>query len=301
MLVRLAAFHRDLLAYHHVMSCRCAKWLGYGVSAVALAILPAVYPAEADDEVVDVELVLAVDVSLSMSPEELVIQRDGYAAALTEPVVLNAIADGAHGKIAVTYVEWAGQSTQHIIVPWKVISSPADAAQFVRLMTASPPRSARRTSIAAALDFTARLFDDSGFRGTKRVIDVSGDGPNNQGDVVEAARNRVTSKGITINGLPLMTNRNGMITPYDISNLDDYYADCVIGGPGAFMIPVNSWSQFPEAIRRKLVLELAGAGSGWHVAMEAAQPPVVRAAAEVKADCLIGEKIWQNRGWIDLP
>lgn len=270
------------------------------MSAIALALPMFAAPAQAGDEIVDVELVLAVDVSLSMSPEELVIQRDGYAAALTDKAVLNAIAEGAHGKIAVTFVEWAGQSTQQVIVPWQVISSPADAAGFVGRMTANPPRSARRTSIAAALDFTARLFDDSGFRGMKRVIDVSGDGPNNQGDMVEAARNRVTQMGITINGLPLMTNRNGMITPYDISNLDDYYTDCVIGGPGAFMVPVNSWSQFPEAIRRKLVLELAGADSRSYAAMEATHPPLIRTAAEVKTDCLIGEKIWQNRGWIDL-
>lgn len=270
------------------------------MSAVTLALPVFASPAQAGDEIVDVELVLAVDVSLSMSPEELVIQRDGYAAALTDPMVLRAIAEGVHGKIAVTFVEWAGQSTQQIIVPWQVISSPSDAAAFVKQMTANPPRSARRTSIAAALDFTAQLFDDSGFRGMKRVIDVSGDGPNNQGDMVEAARNRVTQKGITINGLPLMTSRNGMITPYDISDLDNYYTDCVIGGPGAFMIPVNSWSQFPEAIRRKLVLELAGPGSRSYAMMQAAYPPVIRVAAEVKADCLIGEKIWQNRGWIDL-
>ncbi len=275
------------------MSCRFATRLRYGALALTLALGLCVAPAFADDEPVDVELVLAVDVSLSMSAQELVIQRDGYAAALTDPAVLRAIADGAHGKIAVTYVEWAGQSTQLVVVEWREIASPADAAAFVRLMTANPPRSARRTSIAAALDFSARLFAGNGFRGAKRVIDVSGDGPNNQGDRVVAARDRAVAQGITINGLPLMTNREGLITPFDIADLDQYYADCVIGGPGAFVIPVNAWPQFGEAVRRKLVLELARDD-------ELAPPRVVQVAAQPGTDCLIGEKIWRNRGWIDL-
>ncbi len=213
--------------------------------------------AAGGEEIVDVELVLAVDVSLSMSPDELIIQRDGYAAALTDPVVLGAILDGAHGKIAVTYLEWAGASAQQVVVPWSVIASPEDARAFVARMTATPPRSARRTSISAAIEFAATQFDSSGFRGMKRVIDVSGDGPNNQGGAVHLARNKVVETGITINGLPLMTNGGGMATAYDITNLDKYYADCVIGGPGAFMIPVNDW----VAVSRSHPAQ-AGAGTG---------------------------------------
>ena len=256
--------------------------------------------AAGGDEIVDVELVLAVDVSLSMSPDELIIQRDGYAAALTDPVVLGAILDGAHGKIAVTYLEWAGASAQQVVVPWSVIASPEDARAFVARMTATPPRSARRTSISAAIEFAATQFDSSDFRGMKRVIDVSGDGPNNQGGAVHLARNKVVETGITINGLPLMTNGGGMATAYDITNLDKYYADCVIGGPGAFMIPVNDWSQFPEAIRRKLVLELADSRHPLRSAMEAEFPPVVPALASFASDCEIGEKMWNNRSWMDL-
>ena len=282
------------------MSQRFARLTTLVAGVLATALLAPKDAARADDEIVDVELILAVDVSLSMSPEELVIQRDGYAAALTDKAVLGAIAAGAHGKIAVTYVEWAGQYVQHVVVPWSVISSPADAETFVKQMTATPPRSARRTSIAAALDFAGKLFEDSGFRGMKRIIDVSGDGPNNQGNHVEKARDRIVRRGVTINGLPLMTNGNGMITPYDIANLDDYYTDCVIGGPGAFMIPVNSWSQFPEAIRRKLVLELAAADHPLRTAMEADRPPVVLARNGPKSDCQIGEKMWNNRGWMDF-
>lgn len=249
-----------------------------------------------DDEVVDVELVLAVDVSLSMSPTELDIQRDGYAAALVHEQVVRAIKDGVHGKIAVTYFEWAGDYTQHVVVPWTRISSEAEAQAFVAQMTANPPRSARRTSISGALLYADKLFDDNGFRGLKRVIDVSGDGPNNQGEPVDLTRDDITAKGITINGLPLMT-RGGFASSFDVDDLDLYYQNCVIGGPGAFVIPVNDWAQFPEAIRRKLVLELADAPPAWPpaAAHDGQDLPVVLAQATPGFDCQIGEKIWQNR------
>jgi hypothetical protein len=248
-------------------------------------------------EPVDIELVLAVDVSLSMSPMELNIQRDGYAAALTHDRVLQAIAEGAYGKIAVTYFEWAGVNSHHVIVPWTIIANKADAERVAAKLSAQPANSARRTSIAAALDFGADLFAESQFRGMKRVIDISGDGPNNQGEPVEAVRDAVIKQGITINGLPLMTS-GGFSSAYDVNNLDQYYSDCVIGGPGAFMIPVNDWSQFPEAIRRKLVLELAGPLSpAWH-AEEAEHPPIVKAQATPPADCLVGEKMWRDRSWM---
>ena len=249
-------------------------------------------------EPVDVQLVLAVDVSLSMSPGELEIQRRGYAAALTHDTVLQAIADGAYGRIAVTYVEWAGATTQRVVVPWTVIAGKADAERFVASMSARPPDSARRTSISAALDFAADLFAESGFEGMKRVIDVSGDGPNNQGGPVDAVRDRLVGQGITINGLPLMTT-GGFTSAYDVPHLDRYYGDCVIGGPGAFMVPVDDWPQFPEAVRRKLVMELAGPGSPLRAAEEAAHPPVLPAAGGPPADCLAGEKMWRGRGWTD--
>lgn len=248
-------------------------------------------------EQVDVELVLAVDVSLSMSPDELEIQRNGYAAALTDERVLEAIAEGAHGKIAVTYVEWAGTTSQVVVVPWTVIANRADAERVVRQLSSRPPNSARRTSISSALDFSRDLFIESNFNGTKRVIDVSGDGPNNQGPPIDVIRSEVVAQGITINGLPLMTN-GGFGNGYEVANLDRYYADCVIGGPGAFMIPVNDWSQFPEAIRRKLVLELAGPGSRQWAAEEAAGSPVILARTEPKYDCLVGEKLWRDRSWL---
>lgn len=247
-------------------------------------------------EPVDVELVLAVDVSLSMSPAELEIQRRGYAAALTHESVLQAIADGAHGRIAISYVEWAGITTQHIVVPWTVIAGKEDAERVAAQLSAHPPNSARRTSISAALEFGGDMFAESGFEGVKRVIDVSGDGPNNQGAPVTGVRDRLVGQGITINGLPLMTN-GGFDSGYDVANLDRYYADCVIGGPGAFMIPVNDWAQFPEAVRRKLVLELAATPPPTDHA-ESSNPPVILAQAMSASDCLAGEKMWRNRYWM---
>lgn len=248
----------------------------------------------AQAEPVDVELILAVDVSLSMSPDELAIQRDGYAAALTHHDVVRAIEGGVHGKIAIAYVEWAGADVQHVIVPWTIVANAGDARRVAEKLTLSPSNSARRTSISGALHFAADLFAESVHRGMRRVVDVSGDGPNNQGTPVAEARDALVARGITVNGLPLMTTGAGYAGRFDLAELDAYYRDCVIGGPGAFMIPVNDWSQFPEAVRRKLVLELAGGGAG-----KARSLPVVRASAEPGGtDCLIGEKMWLNRSWM---
>ena len=268
-------------------------------SALHAGLVLTLASASALAEPVDVELILAVDVSLSMSPEELAIQRDGYAAALTHEQVVRAIEQGVHGRIAIAYVEWAGASVQHVIVPWTVVANAEDARQVAQRLTLSPSNSARRTSISGALDFAADLFAESAYRGMRRVVDVSGDGPNNQGAPVTQARDALVSQGVTINGLPLMTSGRGFAAQFDLADLDAYYRDCVIGGPGAFMIPVNDWSQFPEAVRRKLVLELAG-GDG-----EPRRAPVVRASAPGVvssqadgADCMIGEKMWMNRSWM---
>ena len=268
-------------------------FLRWGLTAAALTSLglAAARPAFGAERV-DVELVLAVDVSLSMSPVELEIQRKGYAAALTDERVIQAIKEGVYGRIAVTYVEWAGQTSQHVVVPWTLIASAADAQAFVDKLGANPPNSARRTSISGALQFAGDLFAESSFRGLKRVVDVSGDGANNQGAGVAGIRDEIVAQGITINGLPLMTS-SGTPSVFDIDDLDIYYTNCVIGGPAAFMIPVNDWSQFPEAVRRKLVLELAAAPPA-----EAGPPPVVKVAGDADYDCQKGEKMWRDRSWM---
>jgi hypothetical protein len=262
-------------------------------AALVLAMAGAA-PTAATAEVVDVELILAVDVSLSMSPGELAIQRDGYAAALTHEQVIRAIQDGVHGRIALAYVEWAGATVQHIVVPWTIITNLQEAEAVAEQLTLHPPNSARRTSISGALAFAGDMFAESPHRGLKRVVDISGDGPNNQGGLVSPARDALVEQGITINGLPLMTS-GGFSSVYDLANLDLYYQHCVIGGPGAFMIPVNDWTQFPEAVRRKLVLELAGGPQPQDLRQGM---PVHLAQARDDADCEIGEKMWRDRSWM---
>jgi len=235
---------------------------------------------------VDVELVLAVDISYSMDPEELALQREGYAKALTSPEFLNALRQGIHGKVAVTYFEWAGSSEQRVIVPWRIVDGPEGAGSVANEILASPIRRAARTSISGALLFGAALFETSGQRGIRRVIDVSGDGANNSGQIVTAARDEVLSRGITINGLPIMLKRPSYAT-MDIELLDEYYEDCVIGGPSAFVVPVKDRDKFVEAIRTKLVLEIATLTPG--------SPVIKAAAANPRVPCTIGERIWQER------
>ncbi|MGR3803532.1 DUF1194 domain-containing protein [Marinibacterium profundimaris] len=248
------------------------------------AVLIGLRPALAQDIEVDVELVLAADVSRSMSPHELEIQRRGYAEAIASDEVMGTIGNGMIGRIAVTFMEWAGSDLQTVVVPWTLIDSREDAQAVADLLTAEFHGNMRRTSISSALTQAATLFDDNGFRGLRRIIDVSGDGPNNSGSPVVPARDAVLARGIIINGLPLMTT-DGFSYRWGIEDLDVYYLNCVIGGPGAFVIPVHDWSEFAEAVRRKLVLEIAGGPGGSDTA-------TLRRANGY--DCLVGEKIWQR-------
>lgn len=260
------------------------------VSSTCGMALPAA-AQDSEENTVDVELVLAVDVSWSMDLGEQELQRDGYVAAFRSREVQEAIFGGGWGRVAVTFVEWAGAASQSVVVPWTLIDSPEAAEAFAARLDAQNPTRQRRTSISSAIDFAAGLFEDSPFEGLRRVIDVSGDGPNNQGRGVIEARDAAAASGITINGLPLMTSGGDSysISWGSIDNLDVYYAECVIGGPGAFMIPVNDWAQFPQAIRRKLVMELAG--------IPRFEPPlpIVQAQMAEPIDCLVGERMWQRR------
>ena len=255
-----------------------------------LTLLLSLSPIRAEDIRVDVELILAVDVSRSMSPRELEIQRRGYAEALVSQEVTDAIARGRYGQIALTYLEWAGTFSQREIVGWSLIRTPEDAQDFAAKLTAQFNTALRRTSISGVIDHSRSLFNLNGFNGLNHVLDISGDGPNNMGRTVTAARDQAVGRGITINGLPLMT-REGLGVQWHLDDLDEYYRQCVIGGPGAFVIPVLEWDHFPAAVRRKLVLEIAGR-----------QPQVWQAqnTSDVNDyDCLIGEKIWEEiiRGW----
>ena len=235
---------------------------------------------------VDVELVLAVDVSYSMDPDEQQLQREGYMAALTSPEFMQALRHGMHGKVAVTYFEWAGIHHQQIIVPWRVIDGPESADGFAADIARARYTRASRTSISGALLFGMPLFEGSGYRGLRRVIDVSGDGVNNNGPLVTVARDEVLAKGVTINGLPIMLKRPNAAT-MDIEELDIYFEDCVIGGPGSFVVPIKERNQFKEAIRTKLVLEVAGHTPPARVIPVAADKP--------RVSCTIGERQWQQR------
>jgi len=235
---------------------------------------------------VDVELVLAVDVSYSMDPEEQALQREGYVTALTSREFMQALKQGINGKISVTYFEWAGAQDQKIVVPWRLIDGPESADAVAGEIARAPYRRASRTSISGALAFAMPLFDGSGYRGLRRVIDVSGDGVNNNGMPVTFVRDEVLAKGITINGLPIMLKRPNIGT-MDINELDVYYEDCVIGGPGAFVISIKERDKFKEAIRTKLILEIAGRQPGRRVVPVAADKP--------RISCSIGERIWQQR------
>lgn len=272
-----------------------------GASAVAILVLSlgilsgdaapppsrfADMPAGKGQSNVDVELVLAVDVSYSMDPEEQALQREGYREALVSPDFLNALRQGMHGRIAVTYVEWAGATDQRVIVPWRLVDGPATAQAVADEIGRQHLRRAARTSISGALYFSASLFEENTFRGIRRVIDVSGDGTNNQGQLVNVARDEVVARGITINGLPIMLKRPA-VGSVDIDELDIFYEDCVIGGAGAFVVPIREREKFKEAIRTKLVLEIAGRMPAARVVPASAQAP--------RISCTIGERMWQQR------
>src|SRR6185437_9831900 len=198
-----------------------------------------------------------VDVSYSMDMDELAVQREGYADAIVSKEFLQALKAGPTGKIAITYFEWAASSDQKIIIPWRVIDGPESAGAVADEIRKTPIRRASRTSISGAIYFAMPLFDENPYRGLRRVIDISGDGPNNDGAPVTGARDAALQKGITINGLPIMVKEPSYST-MDIDNLDWYYEDCVIGGPGSFVVSIKDREKFKEAIRTKLLLEVAG-------------------------------------------
>ena len=259
-----------------------------GLTGGLAAPKPALRFADSDPNAlaVDVELIIAVDVSYSMDPDEQALQREGYITGITSREFMGALRSGIQGRIAVTYFEWAGPFDQKIIVPWRLIDGPEAADALAEEIARAPYRRASRTSISGALQFALPLFEDSGFRGARRVIDVSGDGANNSGPLVTVVRDETLAAGVTINGLPIMLKRPSSFT-MDIENLDIYYEDCVIGGPGSFVIPIRERDQFKEATRTKLVLEVAGRAPHRLVLPAQARTP--------RISCTIGEQLWRER------
>jgi hypothetical protein len=213
--------------------------------------------AAAQPVAVDLELVLAVDVSGSIDTVEAKLQREGYMGALASEAVIAAIQSGILGRIALSYVEWAGYEHQATLVDWQVIASRADAEAFVAALAAAPLRRARRTSISGAIEYASPMFAANAIESTRQVIDISADGPNNSGPLVSTARDLALAQGIVINGLPIINDRPNPFGLRTMRDLDLYFKNCVIGGPGAFIVVAESFDDFASAVLSKLILEIS--------------------------------------------
>ena len=257
----------------------CALWAACAAAPVAA-------------QQVDLQLVLAVDVSRSVDAMEGRLQRQGYVDAFSDPQLIQAILNGRFGRIAVTYFEWAERTFSRMVAPWTVIASAADAQAFARALTQDNVQVGTWTSLSGAIDLAAAMFPFSGFRSERRVIDISGDGPNNDGGNVALARDDAVAGGITINGLPILTDDG---TVLNLPDLDVYYRECVIGGPGSFVIAAENFHSFGQAILRKLILEIADLAPTWPAAdgiIKVQQGPYFGPAAAARKyapACEVGE------------
>lgn len=246
-----------------------------GIAAAILLFSVQLSPdAKSADKVpVDLKLVLAVDASSSMDIYEQRLQRNGYVAAFRSPAVVEAIMSGLRGRIAVSYVEWGDPESQTVVVPWTIIDGAESSNRFAGELAAAPLNRFFGTSIAQALAYSTALLSGAEFTSERWVIDVSGDGPNNMGPPLAPARTAALSRGITINGLPIMIRTRWGGGAYTLSGLDDYYRDCVIGGPNAFVVVVRSRDKFAEAIERKMILEIMASRQAIILPIADARPP----------------------------
>ena len=239
--------------------------MGKIVNLVALAAAAAAIgaaaraatPPPATSNNVDVELILAVDVSRSMDYDEQRVQRQGYVNAFRAPEILQAIQSGAYGRIAVTYMEWSSSYYQQTLVPWTVIANKDDINAFAGALAAAPIMTNSRTSISSALLYAESALIKAPFVADRQTVDVSGDGGNNDGVPLAAVRDKLVREGIVINGLPIVIRPTNVFGSFGSVALDDYYKACVTGGPGSFVIPITKQDEFEPAIRRKLILEIA--------------------------------------------
>lgn len=249
---------------------------------LAISSAPVATPV-ADAAPVDVALVLAVDMSGSMDIEEAQVQRMGYVEALRHPDFINAVTAGLNGRIAISYFEWAGSVNETSVVNWRLIDDAQDAAELAEHLASRPVFTRRGTSISNAITFASKLIAANPYEAMRRVVDISGDGPNNLGPPVDPARNAAVASGIIINGLAIIIRPSA-----GTASLDRYYADCVIGGPGSFVLPVHQPEDFAVAIRQKLVMEVSGAGTAARVIPVQTTP---------STDCMMGEKL--RPGFLD--
>jgi hypothetical protein len=236
-------------------------------------------PSDAEAQIqVDVALVLAVDVSYSVDPAKSILQREGYVDAFRSVPVAQAILSGPLGRVAVAYVEWAGEAHQRVLIPWTVIDSQDASLAFADTLASHPLWHAPGTSISGAIDFSTSLFGPVQIEAVRRVVDISGDGANNDGRPVANARDDAVASGFIITGLPIEVGR--FPGEDGLEALNPYFRDCVIGGLGAFTAPVVTPSQFGHAIRTKLIREISS---------EETRPPVIKAVGVSPAHCLSGE------------
>ena len=263
------------------------------IIALSLSSSP---PARAAQPV-DLELVLAIDVSGSIDRDEAQLQREGYQRALLNEEVVKAITSGPLGKIALTYVEWAGMGHYKVVVDWQVIDGQASMDAFVGKLTGVPIENAHRTSLSEAIDRSVRHLAANDLEGTRRIIDISGDGANNYGRLVTQARDDAVKQGVTINGLPILAE-SSVAGPYpSIPDLDLFFRDCVIGGPGSFYVVAHGFDDFARAVRKKLILEIAGRTPADTDGRTAAGPARLWRVAEEKREsppCNIGEWRWMS-------
>ena len=227
---------------------------------VAVMLLIGASGVAAAAEATDLLLVLAADVSRSVDYQKFQLQRDGYAAALSDPRVIEAISSGPNGRIAVNFVEWSGYGAQAVVVDWAIISDGASARAFADRIRNAPRPFADRTSISGGIDFSVEQFARSGYQASRRVIDVSGDGTNNAGRDVALARDDAVSKGITINGLVILSERPIPWNPEHTNppgGLAQYYRNNVIGGLGSFVMVAEDFRSFGRALTSKLIAEIA--------------------------------------------
>lgn len=223
-------------------------------AGLVLAGLGATAPAFAQDTEVDLELILAIDVSQSVDQYEGYLQREGYIQAFLDPRIGEAIARGSLGRIAVIYVEWAGPGLWRTVTDWTLLTGREDSQALAAALNSTPVARGTGTSITSVLGFATGLFENNGFASPRRVIDISGDGPNSSGGNVTIARDAVVAAGIAINGVAI---NNFEPSNFSLPDLDRYYEECVVGGMNAFVIAVDSFETFGEAILRKLILEIA--------------------------------------------
>jgi len=270
----------EMMSTGSMMVMGCFKYL----LPIFITLLLAGTPATSFGAMVDLELVLAVDVSGSVDEDEARLQRQGYLRAITHEQVIAAVQSGRLGRVAMTYVEWAGDHFQHTLVDWAIVHDMDSAQAFADNIANHPLQTEMWTSISQSINYAITRLAANPHKGARKVIDLSGDGANNSGSVVVAARDRAVARGITVNGLPII---NGRLSPFgmpQIENLDRYYRECVIGGPGAFIIVANGFDDFARAIRRKLILEIAGVNVG-----PSRSPMRLHLASSIPKICWSGE------------